>query len=457
MKVIQYLFDRVNQSSDKKILLYIFSISIIIRLLYIVFLPTKIFGDAMAYDRLAIGLSEGRGYGGGISSYFPPGQSFFLAVIYIVFGYNPQIAYIFEVLISSFTCITIYYIGKTVYNKKIGIISGLIATFYPTFIIFSGVLGSETLFIFLFNLSILFLLRFQQEQSAKNILIAGVSFGLATHVRPAAIGFVLIILIWILLTKKDRKRYLIKSMLIFLIAIAIISPWTIRNYNVFHEFVLVSTNNGDNFWNGNNPEATGTYNWDTTNNPLRNISNDLERSKMGYEKGLEFINKNPNAFLILSLKKFSYFWGLDKFFFYLYNNNVFINPIPKWLLIILVPLTILPIMLILPFAIFGIIFYDKWNRNAYVLILWISYFTLIHSIVFGDDRFRLQIISGLIIFTAYGICSVNRVKSKIISGDLKMKRKMIVFVLSLAILITCWFYSMHHYLDIIKSLFMRFS
>ena len=36
-------------------------------------------------------------------------------------------------------------------------------------------------------------------------------------------------------------------------------PWTVRNYQVFHTFVFVSTNSGENLLIGNNPQANGSW------------------------------------------------------------------------------------------------------------------------------------------------------------------------------------------------------
>jgi 4-amino-4-deoxy-L-arabinose transferase-like glycosyltransferase len=456
-KIIQIkkFLNYIYQLDEKKILFYIFGISLVIRLLFIIIFPIKPHSDAANYNNLAIGLIEGTGYAGGIGSYLPPGQSFFLAAIYFIFGYNPQIACIIQALISSLTCIIIYYIGKSILNKKIGIISGLIAALYPTLIVFSGLLFSETLFIFLFSLLTLSLLRIYEERSAKNILIAGVSLGLATLVRPAIIGLLPFILIWMLLSSPDIKKNLIKFTVIILIAVVIISPWIIRNYNVHNEFVLVSTNGGVNFWIGNNPEATGTYgscDWpNVPNSPFLETTDEIKRDRLGYEKGLDFIKENPYEFFILSFKKFSHFWRFPFTFSGLYLDGLFINPIPKWLFIVLVPLTIIPYVLLIPSTIFGIIFYQKWNNQAYLLVLLMFYYILIHSIVFGASRFHLQIIHCLIIFAAYGICSINRVLFEIKSNDSKRKTNMIIFFLSITVLIVVWYHCTYYWWGAICS------
>lgn len=459
---IKNFLDRVDQLDEKKVLLSIFGISLIIRLLYVVFLPTIAVGDEIAYDRLAIGLIEGKGYGGGTSSYMPPGQPFFLAAIYYVFGYNPQIACIFQAFISSLTCIIIYYIGKSVLNKKIGIISGFIAAFYPTFIIFSELLITETLFVFLLTLSALYLLKIHEKTSAKNISITGVSLGLAMFMRPLIMGLIPFILIWMLLSSKNRKKNLMKFMVIILIMMAVISPWTVRNYNVHHEFVPVSLNGGYCFWLGNNPDATGmacsalenkTRAYTTLN---MTAHNEVERDRLFYKKGFEFIKENPINVLCLDLEKFAYFLGIPNKFFANYFENRFINPIPKWLFIILAPLTVLPYIILLPFAIFGIVFYQKWDRKAYLLILLIFYYTLMHSLILAEVRYHLQIMPFLIIFATYGACSINRVQSEIRSGYPKTKRKMIIFFLLTAVLIASWYYSTYYWLSKIMILIGKF-
>ncbi|MEA1907574.1 MAG: glycosyltransferase family 39 protein [Euryarchaeota archaeon] len=431
---------------EPDVLLFIFGISIILRLFYVIIFQTMIFSDASAYNTMAIGLISGNGYGGGISSYWPPGQPFFLAAIYTVFGYSPQMACIFQAVISSLTCIVIYYIGKMVFGRKVGAISGLIAALYPTFIIFCGDLRSETLFIFLSGLSVLFLLRTLDDFSARSISIAGVSFGLAMLVRPAIMGLAPLVCIWIVLSSKDRKKNLMRSITFCIVLMAVISPWMIRNYNVHHQFVLVSTNGGVNLWLGNNADATGmACNYLKNETMLWTIWNtsddEVEREKLFYEKGFLFIRENPIDVLRLDIKKFSYLWGFPLHFFGMHLNDMFINPIPKWLFIVLAPLTILPYIALLPLAIIGVVFYQNWNKSTYLLILIIFYYTLIHSVILAETRYHLQIIPYLIVFAAYGICKLNNVRSEFRLGDPATKRKMNIFFLSIMVLIVIWCHS----------------
>ena len=466
MKIKKYLVRIKNLLcmdllDERNVLLSIFGIALIVRLLYVIIFPTVILCDAKAYDTMAIGLIEGMGYGGGTSSYWPPGQPFVLAAVYAVFGYNPQMACIFQALISSLTCIVIYHIGKTTFNRKIGMISGFIAAIYPTFIIFCGDLRSETLFIFLSSLSVLYLLKIHEDPSVKSILIAGVSFGMAMLVRPAIMGLIPLLLIWMSFSSKDRKKNLMKFMAVCAILMAVISPWMMRNYTVHHGFVLVSTNGGVNLWLGNNADATGmACNYLKNETMLWTIWNmtddEIKRDKLFYKKGFEFIRENPIKVLWLDLKKFAYFWGFPFHFFGNYLNDLFINPIPKWLFIVLAPLTILPYMILLPLAIFGITFHQTWDKNTYLLMLLISYYTVIHSIILAETRYHLQVVPYLIIFAAYGISLMNKVRSEIRLEDPKTKRKIVKFFLLIAFLIVIWCYSTCYWSDRIMIFIKKF-
>lgn len=449
MKQLEKFLDYMDKLDERKVLLFIFGISLIVRLLYVILFPTVVWGDAIAYENLATGLVEGKGFGGG-TSYDLPGYPFFLASVYSICGHTHLIVHMLQAFVGALTCLIIYYIGKSVLNKKIGILSASIAALYPAFIIYSGMLYTETLFIFLLCLSVLYLLKIHEYPSVKNLLIVGVSLGLGILIRPGILIFIPVILIWMLISSKEKKKNLMRFMAIFLIVVVVVSPWTIRNYNVHHEFVPIGTSGGVILWYGYNPGAmqfitTGVESSYFTQ--IWEIPGEIERNKWGYEKGLEFIKQNPIQSLMLDIMKLARFWTLLLPFFNCYLYDYFLTPIPKWLFMTLAPLTILPFMIILPLAILGIVFYQKWDKKAFLLLLLILYYPFIHSITWGLPRFQLQIMPFLIVFAAYAVCSINRIKSEIKSSGLKTKMKLILSVMLIALLIACWCYTLLCYSD----------
>lgn len=110
------------------------------------------------------------------------------------------------------------------------------------------------------------------------------------------------------------------------IAIAILAPWTIRNYFAFDRFIPISTNGGFNFWRGNNAQTTGSP-WTETGGPLWStdeIWNEIEphidqrtkdfdkiNSDVHTREAIKWIKENPAKFAVLSLKKAIILWTVD--------------------------------------------------------------------------------------------------------------------------------------------------
>ena len=122
------------------------------------------------------------------------------------------------------------------------------------------------------------------------------------------------------------------------VALLIISPWTIRNYAVHGEFVLVRTGFGTALWWGNNDQATGT-DWflvagedgqtvrvsgiyhlpEELEREIRDLP-EVEQERRLTRVGFAWMRDNPGRAARLFVKKFWYFWWFN------YIENV--KPVP---------------------------------------------------------------------------------------------------------------------------------
>jgi hypothetical protein len=110
-----------------------------------------------------------------------------------------------------------------------------------------------------------------------------------------------------------------------ILSLAVILPWTARNYSVFRQFVPVTTQFGVNFWIGNNDKATGTdyfeisstdssgYTLMTHTLPKSTMDslagmNEIGRMKYYLKEGTGFMIQRPLAFFRLLIKKAYYYW-----------------------------------------------------------------------------------------------------------------------------------------------------
>lgn len=414
--------------------LFIFFLSLILRLVHlfqvksadpIFYYPIM---DGLYHHNWAIRIIK-EGWFGNDSFFRAPLYPYFIALLYKIFGIHLLIPRIAQSLIGSFNCVLTSMIGGILFNKKIGIISGIIASVYPLFIYFDNELLIPTFLIFLILLGFYFILKESSNDVSKlGCFFTGIIWGLAAITRPNVLLFLVILCFWVV--KKSKKFY--KTIILYglLGVITIIIPITIRNYIVSREFVLIAWQGGTNFYIGNNPDSDGftaivpgtRKTWwggfyDAKQIAETAMKKELENSEIDrywFKKGLEFVKKEPLKTFYLSIKKvYLFFGGLeignnrDIYFFshltYL-KFLIFNLPLLQFPFGIIFPLFLLGVFFFIKHSKMGLYCYDRKINILLVLLFVISYF-LSFIIFFVCARFRLVIIPFLIIFASYAILS----------------------------------------------------
>ena len=345
--------------------------------------------------------------------YYGPLYSYFLALVYKIFGVNPYIASLIQMMLGVATSLLIYFIAKKVFNKTVAFISISISIFYGMFYIYEGVLLMESLVTFLNTLSIFLLLRIENNPSYKNIAFAGIAIGLSALARANILLFVPFILIWIFFNSKliTHNSKLLRFAFLCLVILLTISPATIRNYLVSGRFILISTNGPISFWTGNHPGAPGEY------------VNATPKPNVGYiEDTLSFIRKDPKGYLNLQKKKFLLFWSE-----YEIVNNVNHELQKSYSFLFKFPhLSFGPVALL---ALVGIALSLRKGKRC--LLLYLNIFSLMTAIVivFVTARYRLSILPFLIIFASFSLYWWSK----------KIREKKIgVILLSILLLVPSW-------------------
>lgn len=373
----------------------IFIIALALRLVYAFLLKTDqlYFPDSMQWDQIALNFLSGKGLivGPDALAVRMPLYSIFLSGIYFIFGKSNLLAVrIIQAFISAFTCVLIYFIATSVFRdnrhkEKISRIAALISAFYPFFIYYSGAILTETLFIFLTCLIILFL-------SKKKFFLTGIFLGLAILCRAETLlfSFLMVVGLFFFVPPKNALK---NSLIILVIMFVILSPWITRNYMLFGKFVPLSTTGGWTFWEGNNP-------WNKTGGPCQPLPgvpeisnmNEVERDAFLKAKTVEEIKKDPKRIFRLSVKKFFRFWNIKL------NTTDPNYSSPRNNI-----LSILSFGPVLMLSIIGFIS-SFWNKKNLIFIyLLIFYIMSINLIFVSSIRYRLPIEPYLIIFASYAI------------------------------------------------------
>ena len=241
---------------DKKMLILFFMALAVRLVLFVAIAPWEdkvwqeriAFSDAGGYHQIAINLLEHRVYSlyplsssgrpiSGSINLRTPVYPFFVAGIYAVSGYRVYMVLLLQIVMGAVSCLIIYKIGTLLFNNKVGFLAGCLLAVDFASLLYANTLMTETVFTFLFLVSIYFVARFLKRSSIKYLVWGGLFMGLATLCRPVSLCFPVFLVVFFIFSgflKRTRLLSRITNGLIFvLIFLLTLSPWLIRNTIVF--------------------------------------------------------------------------------------------------------------------------------------------------------------------------------------------------------------------------------
>lgn len=329
-------------------------------------------------------------------SFVPPLYSWFVYIIYKIFGPNVFIAKIFTAVMDGFVCVLIFLIGKKFFkNYYISLVGAALYAFYPLSIVMAGVLYYQIPMNLLLCWLLLCLLA---PMNAKNGAWAGVALGLSALAKPVTLPLFILLPIgkaFESLRNKSDFSSVLKWTLSFIVAgLLVLLPWTIRNYKVFNEFVPVQRGGPEAFFQGSKNEY---------------IDLDVKTLRIRYEVEFREENKSKKAILnhfeLIKNKPFSYLMFLGKkFALAWYNTEGKVKNTEA--LLIQIPFLILAIA-----GTFAGIFYWLNTKNAYMIFL-ILFIIGIQVIIFPLVRYSLAIMPMIMILSSVGVFYIFNIKKR---------------------------------------------
>lgn len=304
-------------------------------------------------------------------------------------------------LMSAFTCILVFHISRRIFNENTGYIAAVVCALYPYFIFYTAFLMSETFIIFFLALSVLYYFRLMDKPSLSGGMVFGAVLGLAFLTRSIIIGLAPVLLLLLII---ESPRKLIKPVISALLTfIVVVSPWVMRNYLVFDEFILLSTRGGYNIWLRNNPyvyedelAALGEkvpqsilegikYRQYLDFPEFREEQNEAARNRVLTEEGLKFIKANPGLFSYLCWIRFKSIFG-------------FSGTLSQGLAYKIVGL--LSFGWVLPLGVISVVHFRRRWRDYLPFILIFLYFVGVYTLTHDGIRYRLPADPYLIILAA---------------------------------------------------------
>ncbi|MEN3013173.1 MAG: glycosyltransferase family 39 protein [Endomicrobiia bacterium] len=357
--------------------------------------------DAPSWDGIAWNLVLSRGFvepNDKPTSVRPPIYPIFLATIYYIFGRNYFVIYIIQSFISSLTNMLIFLLFNYIFNTKIAFLTALITSIWPAFVVYSGLICSETLYVFLFILFLIFYFKSYVTDNLKMYILTGCILGILNLTRSTIFLYPIFLMFFFMLFKLNKK-IILNNLIMFLISLIVISPWTVRNYLVFKRFLLINTAAAELFWSGTYIPWDGIcrHNRDEDFYKLFNLENPVDNERKMIKEGIKNIISNPLGFVILSVKKFYRFWfkpiGFEMLRIFDFKMFSFIILFFHVLLVIICWVDIY------------LNFSTKKEKFLPWLVLFI-YFTVMHNILAPIPRYRLPLEVVMLGFSVNGILRI---------------------------------------------------
>jgi 4-amino-4-deoxy-L-arabinose transferase-like glycosyltransferase len=333
-------------------------------------------------------------------SHRPPLYPYALATLYALFGIAPMVAGAFQALLSSATAVLYFFIGRRVFDERIGFATSLVAALYPYSIGHDVRIVDTATFEFLLAVVVLSMLRLGERPGLGNSILTGLAVGLGILTRPAFLLFLPLLFAPYLLTYRLGPRRIFRLSIPILLAVAVVlSTWLVRNYSI-HQRVLLSTYGGWNFLLGNSEvtleavrkrsevDALLAAHLADSSVTLAHLT-EAEIDRWLYRQGFDFIRNNPSAFLELLWLKTVNLWNLR-----------LSPPSSSPLRELIYAISYGPILLL---SIPGIILSLRSWRRFVVLYLPFVFVTLAYVPFLTFSRYRKPVDMYLVMFASYAL------------------------------------------------------
>lgn len=338
-------------------------------------------------------------------AFLPPLNPYLLVLSYEIFGEtaNALIAMmILYAIIGSLTPIVVYKVGLLLSSERAARTSALLSlVFLPSayaVITFSG----SAIYQLLGIVILYYAIEAATRPSWKSFLWLGLWCGIMTMLRSEflMLGFILIGAALILAYRYSYRQGIIgQALCAALVCIAIVGPWTARNYVLFHKVVPVLSHPWYEIWRGNNMLATGS-NYDREGDAIwaspamfpglihrmdsipYNSEFEWKADQLFKTEVISFIEEHPGRFVWLGVKKLFFFFTFDPY--YRYNQSIFY---------------IAPMLLISLLTILGMIslLRDRTHRQAAIVFsLFFLYYIALTFMTVALPRYQIYVFTCML-------------------------------------------------------------
>ncbi|MDF0667316.1 MAG: glycosyltransferase family 39 protein [Nitrospira sp.] len=254
-----------------------------------------------------------------------------LAVFYTFVGHRPEWVPMLHVFFDLGTAWCMYRVATTLWGSWIGAWAVALVFLYPAYWTYDPRIRSEALLTFLMSVWLWATVICRHSPSVRRCAFVGLAAGLTSLCKPVAL-ILAVLLAGFLWIDKDRFSQKVGYVIVYgATCAALVIPWSLRNYVVFHHIIPVSAGIGAGLWMGSDPVSRGSWPmppereqaiWESagiTPLPYAHAMYDVHTDRLLHEKGLSRIAADPIAYMGLIFTRVWDFWIGNSF--YLVNGD----------------------------------------------------------------------------------------------------------------------------------------
>lgn len=263
----------------------------------------------------------------------PPGYVFVLAGIFRLVGGEALGLRVVQMGLGLVSVVLTWLIGRRLLGSAVGVVWAALMVLNWPLLYFQGGLNGAWLLVLLSLVLTTLLIRLAQEPHWTWAASAGAVLGLMALVRPNALLFAPVLILWgwwVVRRRGLMNRFWLMTVAAALAGAVVLTPAFLRNWRVEGVFVPVSANGGLTLYHGNNDDAAGSMTssagglgmvsspWmfpDIVARLELEVGRELtfdEASRILGRRALIWMARNPGRELVLIGRRTALFWGPDE-------------------------------------------------------------------------------------------------------------------------------------------------
>jgi hypothetical protein len=336
----------------------------------------------------------------------------YVGSIYTIFGPHPLAARLVGAVLGGILLpLMSYRLTRRLFPKqaRVPLIAAACTAFYAFFIFYAARLMTETFFIVGLLWTLERGIALAERPTPGRAVTLGLALGITTLLRQSILPWVVLLFAWLLWVGWRSGyfwrmfRVLVMTGLVLILAIL---PFTVRNYIVYHDFLLLNSNAGFAMYSAQHPmHGTSFQEFAAAPFPPELRDQDLEEPQLDRElmsRGIGYVLDEPDRYLLLSLSRVR-----DYFEFWPTSDTTLLYNVGR----------VVSFALFLPFMLYGLFLALRRNGPFRTRADWIRFSTqplalplsfmifypLLHIFTWAMSRYRLPVDATALSFAALAL------------------------------------------------------